>query len=69
MDFRTPGLESDGYKSFLSFSETSPWSSRLLRRHMIHSSIWIKWFKAFPSSTFTLLNLDVSSKILLSLEI
>ena len=31
---------------------------------MIRSSIWIKWFKTLPSSTFTLLNLDVNEKIL-----
>ena len=66
--YKTPGLEPDGYKSFLSYSEISPWSSRLFRKRMIRSSIWIKWFKAFLSSIFTLLNLHVFSEILLSLE-
>ena len=32
---------------------------------MIRSSISIKWFKPFPSSTFTLSNLDVNEQILL----
>ena len=36
---------------------------------MIHPSILIKWFKAFTSSIFTLLDLDVTSKILFSFEI
>ena len=37
--YRIPGLEPDGYKPFLSFSEISPCPSRLLRRRMIPSSI------------------------------
>ena len=49
--------------------EYSPWSCQLLRRRIIRSSIWIKWLKAFPYSIFTLLNLEVSSKILLGFEI
>ena len=37
--YRTPGLESDRYKSFFLFSEISPQSSKFLRKCIICSSI------------------------------
>ena len=67
--YRIAGVETDGYKSFFSFPQVSPWCFKLLRRRMIHSSIWIKCLKVFPSSTFTHLTLDLSLKALLNFEI
>ena len=44
------GLEPDGCKYF--FPEISLKYFNLCKRRIIRPSMWIKWFKAFPSSAF-----------------